>query len=1110
MNIVVSNKKLLLSFSFAFLLMLGSVAARATIATSPLFVSTAVEPNVMLLIDNSGSMSNVIWATGFDSSTDYTNWSPSCTSGSCSPTNSNYEWTNQDGNIILASLTSGDCDTKYSGSGWIEGENSSGTIKCLKLPNPRPYYNPYSFGSSTRYTGRYLNYLFQTYANGTDLTSGQIPQKTRIKVAKNVATAVVQNNPNMRFGLSTFNPPTSSNPGPGGSIVAKVGSSQSTLVNEISQLSPESNTPLAETYYEITRYFRGLSAFQGLDNTNSGSSGHYTSPIQYRCQKNFVIVITDGFPTYDDTFPSSDPAYKNFSNRLPNWDGKAPTTYQSQYPNFPPYSDGFYAQGGNQSEEGYTLYLDDLALFGYDIDLMPSGTDLSGHSFNEAPYAQQNLITYTVGFSTSNQMLQDAAQYGHGEYFTARNEAELSADLKSAISNIASMTTAAASLATNSTRLTSNSYIYQARFTTSNWSGQLRALKLNSNGTVSSTPTWDAANQIPSPSNRNIVTYKPGTGGINFAWSNLDATQQTDLETPSITNVSTTTVGQDRLNYIRGDRTNESPNGLKFRARASNTVLGDIVHSQPFLVGDQNYRYDALPAGVPGQASYESFHQNNVANRPSVIYVGANDGMLHAFDANTGKEIFDYIPNSIFSKLSDLTDPSYNSHHQYFVDGSPQAIDAYTDINGTTAWHTILVGNDGAGGKGLFALNVTDPSSLGPQSVLWEFTPNNEPGNTTYGPGNPDPDLGYAIPKPTLARMHNGDWAAIFGNGYDSPSGKAVLYIVDLSTGKLLAKLDTGVGSSTNPDGLSSPFAADVDGDRVADYIYAGDLQGNMWKFDVTSSDPSKWTVAYKSQGNPTPLYKAVDANGNPQPITERPEVGSYPLGGVMVYFGTGKYYAVGDNAVGNSPQTQTFYGIRDRDTSVPSGSNNNYGPVSSPSDHSNLIQQSVLSTVTEGSQTVRVTSNNKMTDTADGWYINLPDPGERSVSDPKLRNGKIIFTTLIPNTDPCGYGGTSFLMELNALSGSRLMYTPFDVNGDGEFNSKDYATINVTENGTTKTITAPVSGRQSLQGIIGTPAIVSAGNTQYKYANGSKGGVDTTVENPGSYSGRQSWRQLR
>jgi type IV pilus assembly protein PilY1 len=298
-------------------------------------------------------------------------------------------------------------------------------------------------------------------------------------------------------------------------------------------------------------------------------------------------------------------------------------------------------------------------------------------------------------------------------------------------------------------------------------------------------------------------------------------------------------------------------------------------------------------------------------------------------------------------------------------------------------------------------------------------------------------------------------------------------------------KLSTGVGDVVTPNGLASPAAIDINGDFDTEYIYAGDLQGNLWKFDVRDADPKNW-------GAPERLFTATNG-GNPQPITTQPEVGKHPEGGVMVYFGTGKYLETHDHST-DDVQTQSFYGIRDKLESSAS-----------------LVQRSDLVTqlVRELGDKRIITSENAYDDCTarPGWYLDLPSDGERQVTDSLLRNGRIIFTTLIPSTVPCSFGGNSWLMEFEAVCGNRLEESPFDLNNDHEFNEDDKVSVPI--GGTTKKVA--VSGVKSTEGIAPSPSVLFANTKEYKYTSGSTGGIFTTVENPGKNArGRMAWQQFK
>jgi type IV pilus assembly protein PilY1 len=324
---------------------------------------------------------------------------------------------------------------------------------------------------------------------------------------------------------------------------------------------------------------------------------------------------------------------------LPNWDGLAPSTNQNDYPNFPQYSDGFGPSATETNAEGLTLYLDDLAKFGNDIDLRTSGNDTTGVSYNDPEFLKQNLNTYTVGFAISNQMLQDAAHYGQGEYYTASNADQLTTALQAALNDIAARSGSFSSATLNSTSVSASSRLFQASFNSAEWSGDLKAIPISS-GPGGACPAvavgglcpdqWSASSVLAStiPNDRQILTYNPSTrAGISFRWASLTDTQKALLsDTPGTAppTGAAATKAQQRLDYIRGDHAQESP--TSFRPR-NNKRLGDIISSDPLYVGTPDA---ALPI-----SGYSTFRATNMSRTP-VVYVGANDGMLHGFNANTG------------------------------------------------------------------------------------------------------------------------------------------------------------------------------------------------------------------------------------------------------------------------------------------------------------------------------------------------------------------------------------------------------------------------------------------------------------------------------------------
>lgn len=422
-------------YGFFLALYLTTPVYAFTPAQVPLLSAPAVPPNLMLLVDNSGSMYNIIWASGFDSTINRPSigyYSTQCLSGLITVVCPFMSTISGDdtltlGDINATSVVNLSLMCLFGGRAVFR----NGIQYCLNLPDP-------AGNGLTRYTANYLSYLIDLVSPNLfgvrNYTNGVIPNDYRMNVAKTVATSLVSNNLTLRIGLASYNEPISGDPGPGGKIArvvtdlspvaattyqpagvtqAQAMANVNALKQAISNLTPSANTPLAETYYEITRYFRGMTPFY-----QSGAT--YVSPIQYRCQKNYGVVITDGLPTYDRTFPVNDPDdVLDTTRSLPNWDLNA-------------VNDGDNLAGDG---EGDTLYLDDLAKFAYDIDLrrdaVNAGGDLTGKSWDTAGFAKQNISTYTVGFTLSNQMLIDAADndHGHGKYFQANDSSALSSAL---------------------------------------------------------------------------------------------------------------------------------------------------------------------------------------------------------------------------------------------------------------------------------------------------------------------------------------------------------------------------------------------------------------------------------------------------------------------------------------------------------------------------------------------------------------------------------------------------------------------------------------------------------------------------------------------------------
>jgi type IV pilus assembly protein PilY1 len=663
-----------------------------------------------------------------------------------------------------------------------------------------------------------------------------------------------------------------------------------------------------------------------------------------------------------------------------------------------------------------------------------------------------------------------AAINSRGQAFAAESPQDLSNALNAALYRIMGRDGAAAALSTNSTKISSDTLLFQALFNSADWTGKLRAYRINTDGSLG-TQVWEAtdAGKIPAHASRNIYTWS-GTAGIGFT--------QADLTTASMWSP----IGDvNLLNYLRGDQSNEQKNGGLYRNRA--TRLGDIINSDPAFVGAEYYDgLSALPEGTYLSGTpYKTFVDSKKTRR-KMLYVGSNDGLFHGFDAGTGEERFAYVPQEVIPNMAQLSQVDYA--HRYFVDGSPVTADAY--IGG--GWKSVVVGTSGAGGKAVFALDVTDPDAFAANKILWEVndsTPmlTGDAADPTYSTS-----LGLTLGQAAVAKMNNGEWAAIFGNGYRSTNERGVLYVVRLSDGRLIKKIDTGVGSSTNPNGLGTPTLYDANGDGVCDYVYITDMRGNVWKFDLSSTSTASWGIAFAAStgfANGSPLFQARSAGGTVQPIEARVELVRPPTGvnGLIVLFGTGRFFASGDNTTTTG---QSFYGILDNGTRV------------TTTDRSELRSQTIsLTSINFRGVTtdVRTVSTNTVDwTTKRGWYMDLPTSGERVIGAALVRAGRVIFNTVIPSFDPCTFGGAGWLMEVDAKTGGQLPYSVFDTNGDGLVNDNDQV----------------VSGVPIGVGIVKQPLAIDGSPTALKLMSGTSGSIQTERNRSfGAALGRDSWREV-
>ena len=1010
-------------------LYLAAPAFAFTPSDSPLLSAAAVPPNVMLMIDDSGSMNSIIYATGFDPTVDRTA-ARQCNAviGLCLSSTAITGDT-----IFLSSLPTSGCS-----GGAYAFYNNSLTPLCLKLPDP--------VGSgNTRYSADYISYVVSlAINNGTrDFTTGAIPNDYRINVARNVSTALVTSNRNLRMGLATFNPATSNNPGNGGFIArsisdlspvsgsvtqAQADTNYNALISSINGLSAVANTPLAETYYEITRYMRGMAPYY------NSTPSTYTSPIQYRCQKNYGVVITDGLPTYDRTFPNNDPLG---GNRLPNWDGVN--------------NDGDNLNGDG---EGDTLYLDDIAKFAFDIDMRSTGTDAAGKSWNAVDFPRQNMNTYTVGFTASNDMLSDAADYGQGRYYQATDSAGLNAALSSALSDITSKAGSGGSGVASGTTLASGTSYFQTSYDPKDWRGTIKSFGFNSAGAVNTSAvlwTTDTA-IVPGATAPTYQSWNSlNNAAVTLAYGNFSPAQQTVLSQGLPTGIS----GIDLVEWSKG--TNKT--GLKVRS----VLLGDIINS-PLVLASPT---EKTASDLAGDTTYSTYLTTKASNMNASLVVNANDGFVSVINSANGTRRYAYMPSSVLPSLRLIADPNYVNgvSHKFLVDGQLGVFDAQFG----TAWKTLAIGGTGAGGKTFYGLQLFDASAGNFIRALWEVS-----APTTASTSNAFNDLGYAYARPEVARLADGRWAAFIANGYGSNSGVAALYVLDVRDGSLIKKIVIDSTETTN--GLSS-VKLRVNSQNVVQAAYGGDLKGRLWKFDLSATSSDSWGVAFSGK----PLF--TTAGGATQPITAQPLLADNALGGKQIFVGTGKFNETADKT---NKDLQAFYSVWDADGGA--------GQITVSS-----LQAQAITGVFSGStgQFVTTSQNDTTYPAEKGWYLplvyNNALTGERVINQASLVLGRIVFTTAsVDTTDPCSSFGTGKLVELDAFSGKMLNYAVLDTNADGVVDSNDTISSGVVFTGGIPTLNAIINGATR------------------KIVNDSSGTVTTLVEKSGGGSRRIMWRQIQ
>lgn len=707
---------------------------------------------------------------------------------------------------------------------------------------------------------------------------------SRITMAKWVISKLVQNTTEIQFGIMEFQ--NGCRLTSGGEIVfpcidltkdynRNSHPDKDDLINHVNSIYPDACTPLANTLYEACRYFGGKTSSCGA--TYSGAfapkimnrfTGKYISPIQYWCQKNFVIIMTDG-ESYDDggNVPGNIKDYDHDHNRCDGYCWVS-TGWWS----------GYYKSDS----------LDDVALYGYDHDFAPSLGNGSGET------AKQNFVTYTIGFGgAAATLLKDTADdsHGHGHYYGASDQESLYTSLQSAINDILYRISSGTAVSVLSTSQSTSDKLFRAKFHPLGWKGFLECFSLPY--TSGDVPLWEAGELLrtQTANGRTIYTaHSPTvTAQENFDVSNSNITQ-------AMLGVTTRNERRHLINYIRGsynaswgyrDRDPNQSGGKQWK-------LGDIIYSTPVVRANPDAFWDSVSIySSSGVSNYSDFKTNRY-NRTPLVIVGANDGMTHAFNISDGSEAWAFVPHNLLYNLKNLGNDPYS--HNYYVDLTPVITDCQigSTVAGDYGWKTVLLSGERQGGKAYIALDITGDTNY--PLPLWEFT---------------DGNLGESWSIPKVGLVAGGStthfkWMGIFGSGYDNADSKGHLFGINMADGSILFNIT--VDNATN-NVMASPATIDFNDNTCIDHAYIGDILGRMWQATVPDHIGSPWGDAAST------TVAVLSSTGVNQSIRNKPSLSLFDRTGgqvIAVYFGTGKFDESSDKT---TTDTQSFYCILDEGT---------------------------------------------------------------------------------------------------------------------------------------------------------------------------------------------------
>lgn len=814
--------------------------------------------------------------------------------------------------------------------------------------------------------------------------------------------------------------------------------------SKLTAARPSNSTPLRSALSKAGKLYAGKYNGTTLNNVT------VVDPVQYSCQRNFTILSTDGFwneTTTPTKLDGTDIGDQDGGSTVPrpmfdgngtmntlsdvaayyfNTDLRTGTTGSGACTSGSSTAADVCGNGTNNEVQKMQTFTLGLGASGF-MQFSPTYlTDLTGDFYSVKEGVVPNPTAGVCSWQTSGDCnwptpvsntlttiddLWHAAINGGGTYFSASNPTSLYTGLASALQALSASVGAGSAATTSNPNVAAGAnQIFLSNYTTSEWSGEFvsRKIDLGTGAIDTGTPDWSARDKLDANTSRTIYTFSSSTTTKlkPFTWTSLSGSEQGYFSQSYITATGralsqfctygpyclssgdqATASGANLVNFLRGERTNEGDltDPTKFY-RQRKYVLGDIVSSQAAFVGSPRLNYT--------DAGYDTF-KASAATRQSVAYVGSNDGMLHAFNADTGVEMWAYVPSAVLPNLYKLADKQYSTQHQYFVDGSPVVLDA--NINGQ--WTSILVSGMGAGGRAYFALDVTDPAA---PKALWEFTDNN---------------LGLTMGKPEIGKLADGTWVVMFASGYNNVSpgdGIGRLYVLNAATGALIRTISTGVGSTATPSGLGHirGWVSNSEVDNTIKRVYGGDNLGNVWRFDINNNVGA---AGYDAQR----IATLKDKFGASQPITSRPElglVGSY----AMVYVGTGRYLGQTD-LTDTSPQS--IYAIKDSLTAV---------DIGNPRTPANQFVEQTLtvgtcptnSTACTPGQRVRSNGSPQPVNLATngGWFVDLPETRERVNTDPQLVLGTlVVISNVVGAGNVCQASGSSWANYFDYRTGGAV-----------------------------------------------------------------------------------------